>query len=165
MEKSTDEPASGAYGIPLASSNESELSPKELSPFQNCRSVKYYARRYGTGMVKELEEKGDKTATKVKGEEVEKIWMNAEEALKEATGKVKPEQLLKPGRRKPSEDGWYKAPAGYIYYRIADQRSGKRRLIFFSYFQLFCWELSFGLKLPFFCDISLLNGSRTLRLH
>ena len=75
---------------------ESELSPKERRRFWS-RSVKYYARRYGTGMMKELEEKGNKTTTKVK-EEVEKIWMNAEEALKEATGKVKPEQLLKPGQ-------------------------------------------------------------------
>ena len=75
---------------------ESELSPKERRRFW-ARSVKYYARRYGTGMVKALEEKGDKTATKVK-EEVEKIWTDADEALKEATGKVKPEQLLKPGQ-------------------------------------------------------------------
>jgi len=74
---------------------EPELRPKERRLFW-AKSMKYYAERYGGGVLKELGEKKGEAAGKVK-EEVEKIWMDAGEALNEATGKARQDQMLKPG--------------------------------------------------------------------
>ncbi|MCO6489382.1 MAG: hypothetical protein J5I98_13240 [Phaeodactylibacter sp.] len=74
---------------------EPELSPKERRRFWS-KSLKYYAQRYGDGAIKELGKKKDKASEKVVGE-VEKIWTDTKEALKEAAGKVNPKEVLKPG--------------------------------------------------------------------
>lgn len=85
-----------AYVEECYSLYEAEMSGKERRLFWS-RSVKYYARRYGGGAIQELEQKKDRTAEKVK-KEVEKIWENAGEALKEARGKEEKPGVVKKER-------------------------------------------------------------------
>ena len=63
---------------------EAELSGREKRRFWT-RSLKYYAQRYGDGMVKELGSKGNKASRRIR-KETESLWGRTEKALEEVLG-------------------------------------------------------------------------------